>query len=55
MDSMINCTEADTVLYVDPDMYNCYTLRLNETEMQKSGPRHGLTLILYIGKYINII
>ena len=49
------CTEGDAILYVDPDMYNCYTLlRLNETEMQKSGPQHGLTLTLYISKYIII-
>ena len=44
------CNKLDAVLYMHAEMYDCYILKLNKNEFQKSGPQHGLTLILYIGK-----
>ena len=46
------CNESDASLYIHPDMFNCYTLKMDSTEIGKPGSRHGLSLILYIGIFL---
>ncbi len=46
------CNQSQIELYRDATLYNCYTIKLGEDDINLLGPQNGLTLILYVGRYL---
>ncbi len=50
-----NCQESNFKLFEHSEMFNCYTFQDKDRMALKSGPNAGLTMIVYIGKYNEIL